>query len=180
MQCNRIRIANLRLTSGQAAVHADMLEWNVGERPEVAARHILSALYGVVQYSVMLRDIPQEQLQMVKHWIEFSQKHRTTLLHSDFRPYNPEACFPVLEAESDKERIITLYQEGVVVRAGAADRDTYIINASGVAKMAVELAEKPKKVEFYDTYGNLVAGKKLMKGLQGVEVPVSGYIKLIY
>ena len=180
MQCNRIRIANLRLTSGKAAVHADMLEWNVAEKPEVAARHILSALYGVVQYSVMLRDIPEEQKQMVKHWIEFSQKHRATLLHSTFKPYNPEACFPVLEAESATERIITAYQSGVVVNGGTADRDTYIINATGAERVAVELAAKPKRVEYYDTYGNLIAGTKLMKGLQSVNVPLSGYVKLIY
>ena len=180
MQCNRIRTTNLRLISGNAAVHADMLEWNIVEKPEVAARHILSALYSVVQYSVMLREIPKEQFAMVKHWIAFSQEHRKTLLHSDFRPYNPEACFPILEAESADERIITAYQEGVVVDGGKADRTTYVINATGVERLVVELAAKPKRVEYYDTYGNKVAGTKLVKGLQNVDIPISGYVKLIY
>ena len=180
MQNNRIRIANLRLTSGTTAVHADMLEWNIAEKPEVAARHILSALYGVVQYSVMLRDIPAEQKQMVKHWIDFSQLHRKTLLHSSFKPYNPEAGFPIVEAESNEERIIATYQEGMVVNGGKGDRDIYIINATGAEKVAVELAGKPKKVEYYDTYGNKVTGAKLVKGLQNVNIPVSGYAKLIY
>lgn len=180
MQCNRLRIANLRLTSGTTAVHADMLEWNINEKPESAARHILSALYGVVQYSVMLRDIPKEQFDMVKHWIDFSQKHRQTLLHGDFRPYHPENCFPVLEAESKKERIITVYQEGVMVDAGEPNRDIYIINATGVEKPVVELQKVPRRVEYYDTYGNVVAGDKLVKGLQRADIPVSGYIKLIY
>ena len=180
MQNNRMRIANLRLTSGTTAVHADMLEWNINEKPEVAARHILSALYGVVQYSVMLRDIPKGQFDMVKHWIEFSQKHRRTLLHSDFRPYHPENCFPVLEAESRRERIITVYQEGVMVEAGAPDRDSYIINATGEAKPVVELQKTPRKVEYYDTYGNLVKGKMLVGGLQRADIPVSGYAKISY
>ena len=180
MQNNRIRIANLRLTSGSTAVHADMLEWNTAEKPEVAARHVLSALYGVVQYSVMLRDIPEAQKKMVKHWIEFSQKHRNTLLHSSFKPYHPEAGFPILVAESKDERIVGAYQENFVVEAGKGDRTTYIINATGVEKVAVELVEKPKKVEYYDTYGNPVAGAKLMKGLQHVNIPISGYAKLIY
>ena len=180
MQDNRIRIANLRLTSGQTAVHADMLEWNSGEKPEVAARHILSALYGVVQYSVMLRDIPKEHLQMVKHWIEFSKGHSATLLHSTFRPYNPEALYPVLEAESDKERIITLYQEEVVAKAGKPDREVYIINATGSEMPVVELEKTPRRVEYYDTYGKRVAGKRLTAGVQRVDIPVSGYIKLIY
>ena len=180
MQINRMRIANLRLTSGTTAVHADMLEWNINEKPEVAARHILSALYGVVQYSVMLRDIPKGQFDMVKHWIDFSQKHRQTLLHSDFRPYHPENCFPILEAESKKERIITVYQEGVMVEAGAPDRDIYIINAMGEEKPVVELQKTPRKVEYFDTYGNVVKGAKLVAGLQRAEIPVSGYVKLTY
>ena len=180
MQNNRIRIANLRLTSGTTAVHADMIEWNPNEKPEVAARHILSALYGVVQYSVMLRDLPESHFKVVRHWLDFSQKHRKTLLHSDFRPYHPEACFPILEAESKAERIISAYQEGMVVKAGVADRDTYIINATGAEKVVVELMGKPKKAEYYDTYGNLVAGSKLAKGLQSVVIPISGYVKLIY
>ena len=180
MQNNRMRISNLRLTSGTTAVHADMLEWNIAEKPEVAARHILSALYGVVQYSVMLRDIPKEQKRMVKHWIDFSQAHRQTLLHGSFKPYHPEVCFPILEAESKEERIITAYQDGIVVKGGLADRDTYIINATGTETLVVELLGEPKRAEYYDTYGNKVAGEKLAKGLQRVKTPLSGYIKLIY
>lgn len=180
MQRNRARIANLRLTSGTTAVHADMLEWNIAEKPEVAARHILSAIYGVVQYSVMLRDIPKEHLQVVKHWIAFTQEHRQTLLHSDFRPYHPEAYFPILEAESDSERIITAYQEGMVVKAGEPDREVYIINATGAESLVVELQGKPRKVEYYDVYGNKVAGAKLSKGVQRAAVPTSGYAKLSY
>ncbi len=180
MQNNRIRIANLRLTSGTTAVHADMIEWNPNETPEVAARHILSALYGVIQYSVMLRELPESHFEVVRHWLDFSQKHRNTLLKSDFRPYHPEAGYPIIEAESKDERIITAYQDGMVVKAGVADREIYIINATGAEKMVVELQGKPKKVEYYDTYGNLVAEAKLAKGLQNVSIPVSGYLKLKY
>jgi hypothetical protein len=49
-----------------------------------------------------------------------------------------------------------------------------------VEKVVVELAGKPKKVEYYDTFGNRVAGAKLAKGLQNVNIPVSGYVKLSY
>ena len=180
MRTNRARIANLRLTSGTTAVHADMLEWNLNEKPEVVARHILSAMYGVVQYSAMLREIPESHLQVMKHWIAFSQEHRKALLHGAFRPYHPEAYFPVLEGESDKERIITVYQAGMAVNAGAADREVYLLNATGVEGLVVELQEKPRKAEFFDMYGNSVAGNKLAKGVQRVAVPTSGYVKLTF
>ena len=180
MQSNRLRIANLRLTSGTTAVHADMLEWNIAEKPEVVARHILSAIYGVVQYSAMLREVPQEQLAVIKHWVDFTQKHRKTLLHGDFKPYHPETFYPVLEAESVDERIITVYQAGMAVNVGMPDREVYVINATGAEGLVVDLESKPRKVEYYDLYGNVVAGAKLTKGVQRAAVPTSGYIKLIY
>ena len=117
---------------------------------------------------------------MVKHWIDFSQKHRQTLLHGDFRPYHPENCFPILEAESKKERIITVYQEGVVVTSGTPDRDIYIINATGAEMPVVELQSAPRKVEYFDTWGKEVKGAKLAEGLQRVAIPVSGYVKISY
>ena len=128
----------------------------------------------------MLREVPQEQLQVIKHWLDFTQKHRKTLLHGNFKPYYPEAFYPVLEAESAEERIITLYQEGMAIKAGAADREVYILNATGADGLVVDLEAKPRKVEYYDLYGNRVAGKKLSKGVQRAAVPTSGYIKLIY
>ncbi len=180
MQSNRGRIANLRLTSGVTAVHADMLEWNVAEKPEVVARHILSAIYGVVQYSAMLREVPESHLRVMKHWIDFSQTHRKALLHGEFRPYHPEAKFPVLEGESDEERIIAVYQEGMAVNVGKPDREIYILNATGAESLIVELQAKPRKAEYYDMYGNKVADAKLAKGAQRLAIPVSGYAKLIY
>lgn len=180
MQSNRGRIANLRLTSGTTAVHADMLEWNVAEKPEVVARHILSAIYGVVQYSAMLREVPESHLRVMKHWIDFSQKHRKTLLHGTFRPYHPEAKFPVLESESSEERIITVYQENMAVNAGIPNREVYILNASSAESLVVESRATPRKTEYYDTYGNKVAGAELAKGMQRVAIPIGGYAKLIY
>ncbi len=180
MQSNRGRIANLRLTSGTTAVHADMLEWNVAENPEVVARHILSAIYGVVQYSAMLREVPESHLRVMKHWIDFSQKHRKALLHGTFRPYHPEANFPVLESESDEERIIAVYQENMTINAGVPDREVYILNATSAGSLVVELQAKPRKTEYYDTYGNKVADAELAKGLQRTAIPVGGYAKLVY
>ena len=117
---------------------------------------------------------------MIEHWVDFTQKHRKTLLHGDFKPYHPEAFYPVLEAESVDERIITVYQAGMAVDVGTPDRDVYVINATGAEGLVVDLESKPRKVEYYDLYGNVVAGAKLTKGVQRAAVPTSGYIKLIY
>ena len=91
---NRCRTANLRLTSGGTAVHADMLEWHRDETPETAARYVLSTMFSTIQYSVMLRTYPEPHKRMIAHWLKFSGDHRDALLHGSFRPHHFEAFYP--------------------------------------------------------------------------------------
>lgn len=172
---NRQRIATLRLTSGKTAVHGDMLEWNVLETPENAARNILSSMFGVVQYSLMLRDLPDDHLRMVKHWYSFLDKHRETLLFSNFKPFNPESGYPMIEAYSDQEKIITVYQANFMIPKLNPEQPTYIINGTGQEDLFVEL-EKNVKLDLYNTFGEKIGDKNLNKGVQKISVPISGYI----
>jgi alpha-galactosidase len=130
MRRNRVAIANLRLAGGGSAVHSDMLEWNFKASPEEAARFIVNSMFGVVQYSVMLRDAPPEHRAVIEKWIRFSRDHRETLLKGRFTPHHPELLYPVIEAESDAERIVGLYDDGRVVDV-PDDKKTIVMNASG-------------------------------------------------
>lgn len=175
---NRERIASLRLTSGNAAVHADMLEWNPAESPESAARAIQSAMFGVVQYSVMLRELPENHQKMLTHWINFINQHASTLLKSDFRPYNPEIGFPVIEAESNDERIIGVYQDNAVAKVSGDRKPTYIINSDAGENLYLDLEYTPESTTIFNVYGNKVGQAQLSAGLNKITVPQSGYILL--
>ena len=144
---NRMRIASLRLTSGSAAVHSDMLEWNISETPENVGRAIINSIFGVVQYSTMLRTIPQEQFDVMRKWMKFASDHRETLLKSEFRPHHPELGYPVIEAESDKELIIAVYQDNAVIDVPRRGKSVYILNASGSDSIVVRCGNKTKTVK---------------------------------
>ena len=174
MASNRRRICNLRLTSGESAVHADMLVWSADETPEGAALPILSSLFGVIQYSMVLQTIPELHREVIRHWLGFSQRHRKTLMRGDFRPHQPQAGFPIVEAESDEERIIAVYTAGTMVSAGSLDKDVYVINATGNGSLVVELPTAAA-VEYFDTFGRKVSSSKVGAGLQRLNVPASGY-----
>ena len=174
---NRRRVATLRLTSGNTAVHSDMLEWNVTDTPQQAARHVLSAIFGVVQYSMMLRTLPEEHLAMIRHWLDFSQKHRDTLLKSEFRPYYPQAGYPLIEAESTNELIVATYNVGNLVTVKDVVKPVWLLNATAGNQMAVELARRPKSAEVFDTFGNSQGHVKAGRGLNRIAVPRSGYVK---
>ena len=144
---NRMRIASLRLTSGSTAVHSDMLEWNLAETPENVGRAIINSIFGVIQYSAMLKDIPQEHLEVMKKWMSFASEHRETLLQSQFRPHHPELGYPVIEAESDTERIVAVYQDNAVVEAAPRGKRLYILNASGSDSIVVRRGDKVRCVK---------------------------------
>jgi len=177
---NRCRTANLRLTSGKTAVHADMLEWDVGDTPENAARFVLAAIFSTIQYSVMLRTLPTDHKRMVKHWMNFSQAHRDTLLKGAFRPHHYEAMYPWIEAESAGERIVAVYSASAVADGGAADRTVYVLNGTGKGVVTLRLAAKPVRVEAFDTFGRAQAAPTVSAGVQDVALPVSGYLRLTY
>ena len=142
---NRFAMANLRLASGGTAVHSDMLEWNFAESPEHAALYVINSMFGVVQYSVMLRNAPKEHLAMIEKWIKFSQDHRETLLHGKFTPRHPELQYPVIEAESDKEVVIGLYDDGRVVDVPEGKK-AFVMNASGKDSFVIRRGGKLSEV----------------------------------
>ncbi len=179
MQANRKRIGNLRLTSGNSAVHSDMIEWNPADTPENGARHILSALFSVIQYSMHLGNLSDDHKNVIKHWLDFSQKHRKTLVKSDFRPYHPQQCYPVMEAIGDDERIIAVYSD-MSFAPVTGDRTVYLVNATGENSVVAELDRAPSSVKAFDTYGNEVSAQAPTAGMNRISIPPSGYMVLYY
>lgn len=179
LQLNRLRIANLRLTAGRSAVHADMLEWHPSDTPEGAARPILSAIFGVIQYSMMLRNLPAPHQEVIRHWLDFSQRHRQTLLKGAFRVYHPEAQYPLLEAESGAERIFGVYTSGTVVPCGPLDKPVYVLNGTGTDGLIADLPTAPGRISVFDAFGNPVTGiPPVAAGLNRIPVPSGGYVRI--
>lgn len=177
---NRRGIARLRLTSGPGAVHGDMLEWHPGEPAEVAARAVLDSIFGVVQYSMMLRKLPESHTAMIRHWAGFSTRHEDALLHGTFRAYNPEHGYPVLEGASANERILGAYLAGFCVDGGAPDRETFVLNGTGENRLVLRVHAAPRRVQAFDTFGKEVPAPSLAVGVNEVSVPCSGYLRIAY
>ena len=175
---NRRRICDLRLTSGAMAVHSDMLVWSADETPEGAALPILNVIFSTIQYSVRLAQVPKAHGDVIRHWLGFSQRHREALLKGRFTPRHPENGYTSIEGESADERIIAVYSDDVCASTGAADRDVYVINATGKAGLMLRLSAPCAAARVYDTFGRLVATRALPAGLQDVAVPASGYVVL--
>ena len=156
-----------------------MLEWHPSDSPEAAARSIISAMFGVIQYSMMLRNLPQSHRAVIRHWLSFSQQHRDTVLKGSFRAYNPESQYPLLEAESETERIFGAYVSGMVVPCGMLDRPIYVLNGTGRDEVILELPSTPTRVVAFDAQGReVLISMPSVGGISKIAVPAGGYVRL--
>ena len=182
LTANRRRICDLRLTSGRTAVHSDMLVWSKDETPEGAAQSILNVLFSTIQYSMVLDGLREDHRNVIRHWLEFSQKHREALLKGAFRPHHPENDYTWVEGESADERIVVAYSDDACVKVKAEDKPVYLINATGTNAMLVDFSVSvaPAAIELFDVFGQPFGTAKAKAGLNRVGVPVSGFARVSF
>ena len=177
MHVNRIRVVNLRLTSGKTAVHSDMLEWHPEDTPEAAAKNILSVIFSTVQYSMKLSSLSKSHIDMIRHWSLFGAQHIDALQKGSFRAYHPELSYPLLEGESAKERIFGVYAQEIAIKTGPITKDIFILNGTDADSLIVE-TPAAAKVSSYDTFGKKLSEKVLEPGIHRMPVKPSGYLNI--
>lgn len=175
---NRRRVCDLRLTSDTLAVHSDMLVWSKDETPEGAALPILNVLFSTIQYSMILNKIEPAHREVICSWLKFSQDHRDALLKGGFKPHHAENGYTWAESWDDKERIVVTYAGNQVLPVGADGRVTYAVNATHESSLVLDLDFTPTRAEAFDTLGRSVGIRKLTQGLNRVDVPPCGYLKV--
>lgn len=176
---NRVRTIDLRLTSGKTAVHSDMLEWNSGDTPEIAALQLLHVLFSVPQISVRLNEVPEDHRRMLHFWLDFCVRHRDVLLKGYLKPFHPELNYPIVSAENGEEKVIAVYNFGQYVKISCdPGKSCYIVNATGRSELIMELQCAPQYVEVFDAMGRTVQAPIVRAGFARVPVPASGLMIL--
>ncbi len=135
---NRTGMLDLRLSSGPAAVHSDMIIWSVKESPESAALQFLNILFSVPQISVRLTELPGPHREMLKRWMDFWTVHRDTLMFGELRPMRPDLNYPIVYAFGKGEQVIAVYDVDQVVRVDSSKGTAYVVNATPAETLLVE------------------------------------------
>ena len=175
---NRVRTLDLRLLSGNTAVHSDMLEWNMSTPVESAALQILNILFSVPQISIRFADLPDDHRKMVRFWLDFARDNKDVLLKGDLIPLHPELNYPLVYARNGEKQVAAVYGAGQVVRINPKQKTCFVINASGEAGLILDLAETPAACSMFETTGGKVASPALQKGLNRVDIPASGLLEI--
>lgn len=183
VMANRISTTNLRLLSGNTAVHSDPLMWHETESVEVAALQILNTLYAVPQISVNLNKFPKDHIDMIGFWMKFMSENEDVLQNGNFEPQNPELNYPIIEAFNSKKKVVTLYSNQTVVDLTIIKPITFIINAKTSNKIFINWGKQKLilNASIFNCKGIFIKKYKITTGgLTTLEVPPAGLVKFVY
>ena len=173
---NRVGILDLRMTSGKAAVHSDMITWNNNDTNESVAKQLIAVLFGVPQISVRLDEIKAEHYEVLKFWLNFWMENREVLLDGKLKIYNPEANYSMAESELNSTKICVCYSRNIVEASGD---DFIVVNGTGENFIAVK-ANGYFKYTILDCKGVCVnSGKRNIEDITQFDVPQSGVLQLV-
>lgn len=178
---NRMSIVDLRMFSGDTAVHSDMFIWTPEDTVESASLHFINTLFSVPQISPDMKELSEEHLQMTRHWLTFWRANRELLLKGKLKSAYPEMQYPVVESQLGQRRIISVHARMVADIFNSGEQELTLVNGSMEAGLMVRThATITAKAKAFDCLGNLVSDEEisLSKGLNDLDVPVSGYIIL--
>lgn len=175
---NRVGIVDLRMLSGQTAVHSDPLMWHEEEEPQIAALQIISSIFATPQISVKMRTLTPDMRRMLRFWIAFMRENRELLQDQPICAAEPHNLYPVVWTRKEERAVIAVYTENRILRMHKGVKDCVILNGTKGRRMVLDTEGIQGSVTVKDCFGN-VAGRQEIDGKSGfceVAVPVSGQI----
>jgi alpha-galactosidase len=177
---NRVRTLDLRLLSGNTAVHSDMVMWHPDDPVESAALQILNILFSVPQISVLLNKIPQEHLEMLRFWLTFCRENRDVLLNGNLTPLHPELLYPLVKAANSDKQVIAAYSEMVIELDEKIPHQVILVNGTLTERILLKICKDigARNIDVRNCLGHPVRSEQvhLNQGLYEFKVPKAGFI----
>lgn len=177
---NRVGLVDLRILSGDTAVHSDMVMWNKAEEPESVAIALQHCFFGSLQLSVRLEECRQEVLEVIRYYMELAQEWFEARLEGELAAEHPEHLYPVVYGEKENRAVVGVYEEDQVICVKENWTEALILNANKGNSLYLDLMQTSgKKAVIRDCKGAVVKTlKKLQEGLIKIEIPAGGMVKL--
>ena len=178
---NRLNTLSLRMTSGNTAVHSDMVMWNYDEPVEEAAYQLTNILFSVPQISVLHDRMPESHAKMVKTYLDFWSENRDTLLDGEMFYKNYAADFSYVSSKKDETQIGAVYS-GKIAYIENPTKKIVIFNASPEKNIVIDCAKNGGDYGYVvlDCMGGKVGEGTLHFGidLARIDVPTNGRVEL--
>ncbi len=167
---NRLAIVDLRLTSGNTAVHSDMIMWNYDDTVESASLQFANILYSVPQFSMLIDKLSPDHLKMTKYYLSFWRKHRDILLNGKLTATCPESSYAVVKSTLEDKSITTLYTNNV---AEITESYSVLVNASPYKSVILKNA-KGKTAKIVNCMGEEINTVTIDTDIAEIGIPMGG------
>ena len=171
---NRSQAINLRFTSGETAVHSDMLMWNKTDTVENAAEQFINVIYTVPQISMLINELNEEQKKMLKFYISFWKENKDVLLNGKLTAENPECEYSIARATLNSSEIITPYTNSLVE---ICENNAIVLNATSKENLVIKGA-KGYSAKVVNCLGETVTEFTIKNALEEISVSRAGIIYL--
>ncbi len=170
---NRQDVVNLRLTSGETAVHSDMIMWHYDDSVESAAMQFVSVIFSVPQVSMKIARLSAEHKKMLKFYLSFWRENREVLIGGKLLAANPECAYSLVCSEKNGEAVFVAYTDTVIDCSKYAKLSC--INASRNKSLILKNA-KGKNYRVVNCLGEEISSGSIDSALFEVAVPVCGIV----
>lgn len=183
---NRINSLDLRVLSGNTAVHSDMIMWHPDDSVESAAMQLWHTLFAVPQISVLIDRLSEPHRQMLTAYLAFWRTHRDLLLDGRLTPFEPGMNYPQAQVQNEREWLAAVYANTLVKMP--ADLPPRAILVNGTLSSSVAMAVPPgrgikRRLRVVDCLGQCLSEKAatLSPGLHQLAIPPAGiaYLELL-
>lgn len=147
---NRVQSLNLRLTSGNTAVHSDMIMWHKNDTNESVLYQLLGTMFAVPQISVRFDNITSDHKKLLKNYLSFWRENQDVILNGEITVRDMQGNYSLAQSKKDNTCVAVLYQS--VIKCLEDVETEYIFNASGYDNLYVD-SNEVKKYEIYDIFG---------------------------
>ncbi|MBI1336344.1 MAG: alpha-galactosidase [Phycisphaera sp.] len=175
---NRVRTLDLRLLSGDTAVHSDPITWHNDEPDHSAAMQIIHALFSVPQISMKLSELGPSHLRMLRYQLEFVRAHAEVLQTGELRPLFPHLLYPLVTARDDRKLLAAFYADMPLRLDEPLPPTLILINGCYAKELLLELKHEAGEAEVVvkDCCGADVSRHsiKLTAGFNRLVVPPAG------
>lgn len=177
---NKVGIADLRILSGDTAVHSDMVMWNPDETIEEISVALLHCFFGCLQLSILLNECSEDVIKVIRHYMCLAEEYFKVRLEGSFLAESPENLYPVLCGEKENEAAVGVYEENKVIKLKSNWKKILLLNATHSKEMFIETEQdcvmhfiiRDCKGEIFDNY------VKQINGVIKFFVPIGGSVSL--
>lgn len=175
---NRMNTLSLRMTSGNTAVHSDMVMWNYNEPAELAAFQLTNVLFSVPQISVLHDRMPESHAKMVKTYLDFWSANRDVLLEGEMFYKNYAADFTYVSSLKDETQIGAVYAGKIAYIQKPTDK-IVIFNSSMEKDVVIDsTVSGDYDYVVYNCVGEVTSSGNTQLSLCKLPVPTNGRIEL--